>query len=226
LQVPILPEQHDRAVSSPRCIPDECDEDGQEPGQYEEAGVARYRVGLETRERILAATRRLLSEVGIEGVTLKAITDQAKVGAGSFYNLFDSKDDAVFEVVREAVEAVDPDPAGAGTDSLTDLVDAFVAFMTGSSPIARIYLQLAGRGLTDASVAARVLRSHRRRVERFADAWQREDPSLSEQEAQRRAETTLAALTGLGMTALMDPAFDMRAHAVQLLPASSLVPRP
>jgi AcrR family transcriptional regulator len=185
--------------------------------------VARYRVGLETRERILAATRRLLSEAGIEGVTLKAITDQAKVGAGSFYNLFDSKDDAVFEVVREAVEAVDPDPAGAGTDSLEDLVDAFVAFMTGSSPIARIYLQLAGRGLTDASIATRVLRSHRRRVERFTDAWQREDPTLSERDAQQRAETTLAALTGLGMTTLMDPGFDMRTHAMQLLPDSSLV---
>lgn len=184
--------------------------------------MARYRVGLETRERILAATRRLLSEQGIEGVTLKAITAQARVGAGSFYNLFDSKDDAVFEVVREAIDAVDPDPAGAGTDSLSDLVDAFVAFMTGSSPIARIYLQLAGRGLTDPAIAVRVLRSHRRRVERFADAWQRAEPTLSPEEATILAETMLAALTGLGMTALMDPRFDMRAHAVRLLPDSAL----
>src|SRR5690606_14045384 len=98
--------------------------------------VARYRVGIQTRDRILRATRRLLSEVGIDGVTLKAITDQAGVGAGSFYNLFDSKEAAVFEVVREAIEAVDPDPEGEGTDTLADLVDAFVAFMTGSSPIA------------------------------------------------------------------------------------------
>ncbi len=187
----------------------------------EEGPVARYRVGLETRERILAATRRLLSEFGIEGVTLKAITDQARVGAGSFYNLFASKDDAVFEVVREAIDAVDPDPAGAGTDSLGDLVDAFVAFMTGSSPIARIYLQLAGRGLTDPAIAARVLRSHRRRVERFADAWQREQPELTPEEAERRAELMLGALTGLGMTALMDPTFDMRRHAVELLPTSA-----
>ncbi len=187
--------------------------------------MARYRVGLETRERILAATRRLLSEVGIEGVTLKAITNQARVGAGSFYNLFDSKDDAVFEVVREAIEAVDPDPAGVGSDSLADLVDAFVAFMTGSSPIARIYLQLAGRGLTDPAIAARVLRSHRRRVERFADAWQREEPQIPPEEAERRAELMLAALTGLGMTALMDPSFDMRRHAVELLPASATAAR-
>jgi len=181
--------------------------------------VARYRVGLETRERILSATRRLLSEVGIEGVTLKAITDRARVGAGSFYNLFASKDDAVFEVVREAIEAVDPDPAGEGTDTLEELVDAFVAFMTGSSPIARIYLQLAGRGLTDPGIAARVLRSHRRRVERFADAYQRELPELSEQEAIARAETLLGALTGLGMTTLLDDSFDMASHARSLLPA-------
>jgi AcrR family transcriptional regulator len=188
----------------------------------EEDHVARYRVGIQTRDRILRATRRLLSEVGIEGVTLKAITDQAGVGAGSFYNLFDSKEAAVFEVVREAIEAVDPDPEGEGTDSLADLVDAFVAFMTGSSPIARIYLQLAGRGLTDPTVAARVMRSHHRRVERFADAWQREDPTLTAEEATAEAEQMLAALTGFGLSALMDPTFDMRAHAVRLLPATAL----
>ena len=181
--------------------------------------MARYRVGIETRERILSATRRLLSEGGIEGVTLKAITAQANVGAGSFYNLFDSKEEAVFEVVREAIEAVDPDPEGAGTDTLADLVDAFVTFMTDSSPIARIYLQLAvGRGLTDRTIAERVIRSHQRRVERFADAWQREDPSLTPAEATRRAQVMLAALTGLGLSALLDERFDMREHARELLP--------
>lgn len=186
--------------------------------------MARYRVGIQTRDRILRATRRLLSEVGIDGVTLKAITDQAGVGAGSFYNLFDSKEAAVFEVVREAIEAVDPDPEGEGTDTLADLVDAFVAFMTGSSPIARIYLQLAGRGLTDPAIAARVIKSHRRRVERFADAWQREDPSLSPEAAEHQAEQMLAALTGFGLSALMNPEFDMRAHAVRLLPETALTP--
>lgn len=184
--------------------------------------MARYRVGLETRERILSATRRLLGEVGIEGVTLKAITDQAAVGAGSFYNLFGSKEEVVFEVVREAIEAVDPDPAGAGTDTLADLVEAFVQFVTESTPIARIYLQLAvGRGLTDRQVALRVLRSHRRRVERFSDAILRERPELDATEAEAEAELVLGSLTGLALTALVDDGFDMRAHAVRLLPAAS-----
>ena len=190
--------------------------------------MARYRVGLETRERIVAATRRLLGEVGVEGVTLKAITDQAAVGAGSFYNLFDSKDEVVFEVIREALDAVDPDPAGAGTDSLRDLVEAFVQFVTESTPIARIYLQLAvGRGLTDPRVGRWLLRSHRRRVERFADAVRRARGDVSAEDAHAQAEMLLAALTGLALTALVDPEFDMHAHAMRLLPAGEVsLPRP
>ena len=179
--------------------------------------MARYRVGLETRERILEATRTLLAQDGIDGVTLKRITAAADVGVGSFYNLFDSKEAVVFEVVRQALDAVDPHPGGADGDTLEELVDAFVAFMTGSSTIARIYLQLAGLGLTDPAIASRVLRSHRRRVQRFAAACRREDPALSEDEAREQAETIMAALTGLGLTALIDPGFDMRAHAARLV---------
>jgi AcrR family transcriptional regulator len=179
--------------------------------------LARYRVGLETRERILEATRNLLAESGVDGITLKRITSEAGVGVGSFYNLFDSKEAAVFEVIRDALDAVDPHPGGATSDTLEELVEAFVAFMTGSSTIARIYLQLAGLGLTDPAIAARVLRSHRRRVQRFASACRRDDATLDDEAARERAETIMAALTGLGLTALIDPSFDMRAHAARLL---------
>ena len=179
--------------------------------------MARYRVGLETRERILEATRTLLAQDGIDGVTLKRITASADVGVGSFYNLFDSKEAAVFEVVRQALDAVDPHPGGASGDTLAELVEAFVEFMTGQSEIARIYLQLAGLGLTDAAIASRVLRSHRRRVQRFAAACRREDADLDDEGARERAETIMAALTGLGLTALIDPTFDMRAHAARLI---------
>ena len=179
--------------------------------------MARYRVGLETRERILEATRTLLAQDGIDGVTLKRITATADVGVGSFYNLFESKEAAVFEVVRQALDAVDPHPGSADGDTLEELVDAFVTFMTGSSTIARIYLQLAGLGLTDSAIASRVLRSHRRRVQRFAAACRRDDPTLDADAARERAETIMAALTGLGLTALIDPGFDMRAHAARLI---------
>lgn len=180
--------------------------------------MARYRVGLETRDRILDATRRLLGQSGMDGVTLKAITDRAGVGAGSFYNLFDSKESVVLEVVREAIDAVDPDPAGAGTDTLPELLEAFATFVTATPTIARIYLQLAvGGGLTDRHIAVRVVRSHERRVERFRDAILRRDPQLSAEEALARAEILLAALTGLAVTWLLDPArLDFRRHLARL----------
>lgn len=180
--------------------------------------MARYRVGLETRERIVAATRDLVARTGIDDVTLKAITDEAGVGAGSFYNLFASKEAVIFEVIREAIAAVDPDPQGTGTDGLEELVNAFVAFVVEDAPVARIYLQLAvGRGLVDASIAERVLRAHERRLQRFADALQREQPNVTPHDARRWAESLLAGLTGLGLNALLDRRFDLADHAGLLL---------
>ena len=89
----------------------------------------RNRAGIETQERILAATKRLLAERGLDGVTIKGICDAAEVHAGSFYNLFSSKEEVVLRVGREAIEAVDPDIAGEGTDTVEDLVEATSAFV-------------------------------------------------------------------------------------------------
>ncbi|NIR41814.1 MAG: hypothetical protein GWN07_38860, partial [Actinobacteria bacterium] len=64
-------------------------------------------------------------------------------------------------------EAVDPDPAGLGAETVEDLVDALVAFFVDprTSVAARIYLQLAFAGaLQDDAMAARVRRHHGARV--------------------------------------------------------------
>ncbi len=187
--------------------------------------MARYRVGLETRERILAATRDVLGVHGLESTTLKAITDRAGVGAGSFYNLFDSKEAAVFEVLREAVVAVDPDPAGLGRETLDDLIGAFVTFVTDeeSAALARIHVQLAGSAVADPHIAERMMRSHRRRVERFAAAIVRDNDDVSMADAVRHAEILLAALVGLALQWLWDPAFDYAGHAARL-PRRPLAP--
>ena len=186
--------------------------------------MARYRVGLETRQRILDATRALLGEVGFDGTTLKAITDRAEVGAGSFYNLFDSKDDAVLEVVREAIAAVDPDPSGLGRESVDDLIDAYVKFITGEPELARIYIQLAvGRGLTDDGLHGRVLRHHRARVDRFAAALQRQhqfDPEVAKQ----RADAMLACLTGYALTSFLDDEFAFERYARALIASPEELP--
>ena len=178
--------------------------------------MARYRVGLETRGRILEATRELLAEQGVAELTLKAITDRAGVGAGSFYNLFDSKEEAVLEVVREAVEAVDPDPSGVGDESVDDLVDALVTFFVDprTSVAARIYLQLAfAGGLQDEAMATRVRRHHAARVRRVAAALRREQHELGHDDATVLAQQLVAAVMGACLVWVLDPTMDLRVQA-------------
>lgn len=176
----------------------------------------RYRVGLETRARILEATRDLVATEGMESTTIKAICDRAGVLAGSFYNLFTSKEEAVLTVIGDAIRAVGPDPGG--SDTLPDLIDAYVDFVEGDETTARVYLAVAVTGgLTDPDVRARLLRQHDRRVDRFADALSSARPDLADHEVRQRVEALLAALNGLAFHRLLDPGFDLRRHSRGLL---------
>ncbi len=175
--------------------------------------MARYQVGIRTETKIIEATRELLAEGGLDAATLKAICDRAGVQAGSFYNIFPSKEQAIMQVARDAIQVVDPDPEHAGTDTLDDLVDAYIRFVINQSDLARIYLQLAVSGSSDDSVARRFLRHHVRRVERFAAAMLRADGALPEDEATTKAEVLLGALDGLAFRWVLDRTFDFAKHA-------------
>ncbi|NQV06337.1 TetR/AcrR family transcriptional regulator [bacterium] len=180
--------------------------------------MARSRAGIETRRRILDAIRELLALKGPEGTTLKAICDQADVQPGSFYNLFESKEQAILTVVREAIEAVDPDPGHEGIDTMADLVQAYIRFMEDDPSLARIYISIAvGGGVSDTRLEGRVRRHHRERAARFADAFAREHSDLPKDRARRRGELLLAALNGLALSGLIDDEFDFRGHALELL---------
>ena len=129
--------------------------------------MARYQVGIETKARILEATRSLLADGGLDATTLKAICDRAKVRSGSFYNLFGSKEDAIIHVVRESIRAVDPDPDRVGTDTVDDLVDAYSRFLQEEPEMARVYVSAALAGESTADSARRQsLRPHIRRADR------------------------------------------------------------
>lgn len=171
--------------------------------------MARYQAGIETEARIVDATRSLLAEGGLEATTLKAICERAEVRAGSFYNLFDSKEAVVMQVVREAIDAVDPDPTGEGTDTLDELVDAYIRFFEEQPQLARVYVMAALQGEHSGNGARhRFLRHHERRVERFAAALGRGDRSLSDSDAGIQAEILLGALDGLAFRWSLDTDFD------------------
>lgn len=179
--------------------------------------MARYRSGLRTEARIIDATRELLSEVGLDGATLKRICDRAGIRAGSFYNLFESKEEVVLRVVGEAIAAVDPDPDRRHTDSVGDLVEAYIAFVTRSSNLAKIYLQIAVSGaLADGALHKRVVGHHERRVARFADAIRRSS-GRGGVDHEADAEVLLAALNGLAFRWVLEPQFDFSRHARRLV---------
>lgn len=175
--------------------------------------MGRYQAGIETEARIIDAARSLLSEGGLEAATLKAICDRAEVRAGSFYNLFGSKEEAILRVVGESIEAVDPDPTHAGIDTVDDLVSAYIRFFEEQPAMARIYVLTGIAGdPSDNGARRRFLRHHETRVERFADAMVRGD-GLSGAEAEVQAELLLGALDGLAVRWALDTDFAFASYA-------------
>lgn len=180
--------------------------------------MARYQAGIRTEARILDATRQLLGELGLDGTTLKAICQRSEVRVGSFYNLFDSKESVVLRVVGEAIAAVDPDPAHLGTETVEDLVEAYIAFVTKEPTVAKIYVQIAVSGaLTNGELHHRIQRHHEQRLARFSNAMVRDGVDTAK--ATERAEVLLATLSGLAFRAALDDSFDFAAH-VRAIPAS------
>ena len=176
--------------------------------------MARYQVGIRTEARILEATRDLLGDLGFDGTTLKSICERAGVRVGSFYNLFDSKEAVVLRVVTEAIAAVDPDPAHLGTETVDDLVEAYIEFVTNDPIVARIYVQIAVSGaLNSGELHHRIQRHHEQRAERFLAAMLRDEPGLPVDDAAERTEILLATLSGLAFRAALDSDFDFVRYA-------------
>lgn len=177
----------------------------------------RYKAGLETRDRILESTRTQIAQLGLEGTTIKTICEDAGVLPGSFYNLFDSKEQAILTAVRSAIDAVDPDPEHEGKDTIEDLINAYVRFVEEQGDLARVYIRIAvASSRSNPELRGRILRHHEARVKRFADALMRERPELDEEEAHNRAEALVSALNGVTLHRTIDESFDV-GHFAHLL---------
>ncbi len=59
----------------------------------------------ETRERILAAARRLFVARGFEATTIRELAAEARIAAGTLFNYFDSKEALAVALVEEALDA-------------------------------------------------------------------------------------------------------------------------
>jgi len=124
----------------------------------------------------------------------------------------------IITVVREAIEAVDPDPERLGIDTLADLVDAYIRFTVEQSDLAHVYVRIAVSGTrNDSDLRGRMLRHHDGRVARFAQAIAREHPELNVDQATQRAETLVSSLNGIAVHRVLDPDFDVALHSRALV---------
>ncbi len=118
----------------------------------------------------------------------------------------------MLRVISEAIAAIDPDPEGE-TDTLEELVDAYLGFFHTEPVLARIFVRIAISGSAgNDGIGARMLHGHQTRVERFRVAMQR-DHDMAEKEAEVRAELLLAVLNGLAFRWSLDTDFDFDRYA-------------
>ncbi len=81
--------------------------------------------------------------------------------------------------------------------------------------MARVYVMAALTGESSGNGARkRFLRHHQRRVDRFSEAMQRGDASLTPKESAAKAELLLGALDGLAFRWALDQNFDFPAFAL------------
>ena len=62
---------------------------------------------MRTRNQLKSATLELLLEKGYDTITVQHITDRADLGRGTFYIHFKDKEDVVWSIVKEGMDATD-----------------------------------------------------------------------------------------------------------------------
>ena len=61
----------------------------------------RQKAALETRKKLLAAAKRIISERGLAGTSVDEITEACGVAKGTFYTYFKRKEDVVYALCNE-----------------------------------------------------------------------------------------------------------------------------
>jgi AcrR family transcriptional regulator len=148
-----LVQQTDASVDAP--------EQDERPSLAELAGALglRERKKRARREALIDATHRLVDRDGLDAVTVEGICEAAGVSVRTFFNYFESKDDAVLGHTPWPLrsEAADEFASGGPTGHLLADLEHLVAAVLDDPPMGRDRL---GRALELASREPRLLAKH------------------------------------------------------------------
>jgi AcrR family transcriptional regulator len=133
----------------------------------------------ETRRRLLGAAAQVFGEVGVDGATIAAITEQADVGLGTFYLHFDDKDEVAAAVADDLVAriAAATDDAGAGIHAATRAVCAVAADEAALLHALYRWHGSARSGGLRAAFVERIARGMKRGIK--TGLMRKEDPTLA-----------------------------------------------
>jgi AcrR family transcriptional regulator len=114
--------------------------------------VSRVRVAEMQRSRLLAATARMVDELGYAGATVSHITLRARVSRRTFYELFANREECFAAVLEDAAQriAVEIEGSGLGEGSWRERVRgglwAILSFLDREPVLARVCVVQALRG--------------------------------------------------------------------------------
>ncbi|MCR6493652.1 TetR/AcrR family transcriptional regulator [Cellulomonas sp. P24] len=110
----------------------------------EPAGL-RARKKLARREALIDAAHELVERDGLDGATVEAICDRAGVSTRTFFNYFESKDDAVLGIEPWSVSAAVSDEFAAGgpTGRLLPDLEVIIADLLDAPMIGRVRMAAA-----------------------------------------------------------------------------------
>ena len=103
------------------------------------------------REALIDATHRLVAEHGLDAVTVEAICDEAGVSARTFFNYFETKDDAVLGHSPWPIDSAAGETFASGgpTGHLLADLQALVGSLLSAAPLGReriaVALELAAK---------------------------------------------------------------------------------
>ena len=60
----------------------------------------------ERKERILEVARRLIADLGYEGITMRELADESLVSVPTLYNLFGGKNELLFAAVESHIDGL------------------------------------------------------------------------------------------------------------------------
>jgi AcrR family transcriptional regulator len=183
----------------------------------------------EVRRRLLDAAGRVILRDGAEGVTTRAILDEAGLSAGTLYSYFSSKEDLLGVLAVEMVQRTESEIGEASGANAAQVLDHLVAEAVARPVPEPVLAYLRGRTASDGAVHDAIARFNGWLVDRYGpliEAGQREGSIAPDLDAPAVIELLDVIFDGMNRRAASDTfatSFERVGNAARALVAATVL---